>query len=421
MRYLRQRPRLLTVALLVLVPLIMLNPAAVASIRTLPSQDPFYTYSGSKPLSTIPPGTVLKHRSVQLAFGPGNSTPIRAEQLLYRTTGQLGQATVTVTTVLEPTPAPVLPRIVDYLSFYDGLGSQCDPSYTLAGGDAGDSTYQQEAEEEELLITWYLSQGDIVTIPDFEGTGLHWMAGRESGYGALDAIRATESYLRIGPATKVGLSGYSGGSVAADWASELARAYAPNLNMVGVAEGGIPANYFDHLAYINGTVEYSAAIPGELLGLSRAYGVDLTKYLSPYGREVVRQESNVCIASVFGKFPGLTIRDIMLPAYQDLTRVAPFSTMLGDQTMGTARTHPREPLLMAVGNLDGKGDGAMVAGDVKALARNYCLEGVPVDYQEYQGASHVQAAAYFEPQTGPFLQDRFAGAPFVSNCSYLGP
>src|SRR5438552_12909251 len=247
------------------------------------------------------------------------------------------------------------------------------------------------------------------------------MAGRESGYGALDAIRATESYLRIGPATKVGLSGYSGGSVAADWASELARAYAPNLNMVGVAEGGIPANYFDHLAYINGTVEYSAAIPGELLGLSRAYGVDLTKYLSPYGREVVRQESNVCIASVFGKFPGLTIRDIMLPAYQDLTRVAPFSTMLGDQTMGTARTHPREPLLMAVGNLDGKGDGAMVAGDVKALARNYCLEGVPVDYQEYQGASHVQAAAYFEPQTGPFLQDRFAGAPFVSNCSYLGP
>src|SRR2546423_4962438 len=46
-----------------------------------------------------------------------------------------------------------------------------------------------------LLILWYLSQGDIVTVPDFEGTHLDWMAGRESGYGALDAIRATESYL----------------------------------------------------------------------------------------------------------------------------------------------------------------------------------------------------------------------------------
>ncbi|MHB8671376.1 MAG: lipase family protein [Acidimicrobiales bacterium] len=407
-------------ACLLLAPLLALTPTAAASQPVLPSQDPFYTYSGPRPLGTILPGTVLKRRSVQLAFGAGNSTPIRAEQLLYRTTGQMGQPTVTVTTVLQPTPVPVVPRIVGYLSFYDGLGSQCDPSYTLAGGDPGDSTYAQEAEEEELLITWYLSQGDIVTIPDFEGTHLDWMTGHESGYGALDAVRATEAYLRIRPTTRVGLAGYSGGSVAADWASELAPAYAPKLNIVGVAEGGIPANYFDHFAYIDGTAEYSAAIPGELLGLSRAYGVDLAHYLSPYGLKVVQAESDVCIASVFGKYQ-LTIRDIMLPPYQDLAHAEPFSTMLSDQTMGTATTHPREPLLMGVGNVDGKGDGAMSAVDVKALARRYCSEGVPVDYQEYPGASHVEAAALFEPQTGPFLQDRFAGAPFVNNCSTLGP
>jgi len=61
----------------------------------------------------------------------------------------------------------------------------------------------------------------------------------------------------------------------------------------------------------------------------------------------------------------------------------------------------------------------MSAVDVKALARRYCNEGVPVDYQEYLGASHEEAAAFFEPQTGPFLQDRFAGAPFVNNCATL--
>lgn len=415
-----RRTRLAAVALLLLPALVALAPTAGASSRPLPSQDPFYTYSGPTPLRRIPPGTVLKQRSVQLSFGPGNGTSVRAEQLLYRTTDQRGHAAVTVTTVLQPTPAPVLPRVVGYLSFYDGLGSQCDPSYTLAGGDTGDSTYQQEADEEELLISWYVSQGDIVTVPDFEGTGLHWMAGRESGYASLDAIRATESYLRIAPTTKVGLSGYSGGSVAADWASELGPAYAPNVNIVGVAEGGIPANYVDHLAYMNGTAEYSAAIPGELLGLSRAYGVDLMKYLSPYGRQVVEREANACMASMFGKFPGLTIADIMLPAYRDLAHVEPFATMLRDQTMGTAATRPTEPLLVAIGNADGKGDGAMVASDVKALARKYCGEGVPVEYQEYRGASHIEAAAYFEPETGPFLQDRLAGAPFLSNCSSLG-
>lgn len=406
-------------ALVLLAALCAVVPARAATRRALPSQDPFYSYSGSRPLNAIAPGTVLRQRSVQVALGPGNATPVGAEQLLYRTTGQRGQPTVTVTTVLTPATTPPLPRIVNYLSFYDGLGSECDPSYTLAGGDAGDSTYQQEADEEQLLIGWYLSQGDIVTVPDFEGTHLAWMTGRESGYGALDGVRATESYLRVGPATEVGLAGYSGGAVAADWASELAPAYAPRLNLVGVAEGGIPANYVDHFAYINGSAEYSAAIPGELLGLSRGYGVDLSHYLSPYGRHVVEQESRTCIASDFGRYV-LTIRSIMRPAYADLFRAEPFASMLRDQTMGTARTHPREPLLMGVGNVDGKGDGAMVAGDVKALARHYCREGVPVDYQEYSGASHVEAGAFFDPQTGPFLQARFAGAPFVGNCSSLG-
>ena len=394
-------------------------PTAKASSPTLPSQDPFYTYSGPKALKRFRPGTVLKHRTVQLAFGAGNSTPINAQQLLYRTTGQLGQPTVTVTTVLVPTSPPPVPNIVGYMSFYDGLGSRCDPSYTLAGGDPGESAYAQEADEEELLISWYLSQGDIVTVPDFEGTKLAWMTGRESGYGALDGIRATESYLGLEPGTaKVGMSGYSGGSVATDWASELAPAYAPELNIVGVAEGGVPANYFDHFAYINGTSQYSAAIPGELLGLSRAYGIDLTPYLTPLGRQIVQAESDTCMASDFGKYT-VTIDQLLLPPYRDLAHAEPFSTMLGDQTMGAARTHPREPLFIGMGNADGTGDGAMSAVDAKALARKYCSEGVPVLYQEYPGLPHEAAAGAFEPQTGPFLQARFAGALPADNCATL--
>ena len=398
-------------------------PAASASAPLPPGQDPFYTYAGSAPLASIPPGTVLDHRAVELSLGT-TTVPVQAEQLLYRTTSQLGEPIVTVTTVLTPAPVavPVPPRIVEYLSFYDGLGAQCDPSYTLAGGDPG-AANQQEADEEELLVSWYLSQGDIVTVPDFEGEGLHWMAGRESGYGALDAVRATESFLDVAPATGVGLSGYSGGAVASDWASELAPAYAPELNLVGVAEGGIPVNDAHLFAYVDGTVTYSAAIPGILIGLSRAYGWDLAKvdtYLSSYGQMVAQQEDQVCIGSVFGNYPGLTIKAIMKPPYQDLLHVPVFTAMLGDQTMGTASTHPAEPLFMAVGNADGTGDGAMVAADVESLARHYCHEGVPVEFQEYQGASHEDAGALFEPQTGPFLQARLAGAPYLSNCASLG-
>jgi hypothetical protein len=414
----RRARRAITAALLAL-PLVVASPAADAGPPTKPSEDPFYTYSGSAPLSSISPGTVLNHRKIQLSFGAGNSTPVNGEQLLYRTTGQLGEPTVTVTTVLVPPTAPIVSTIVGYLSFYDGLGSQCDPSYTLAGGDPGDAPIEQQAQEEALLISWYLAHGNVVTVPDFEGTGLHWMAGRESGYGTLDAIRATESFLGTGADTRVALSGYSGGSVAANWANELAPSYSSEVNLVGVAEAGIPANYFNHFAYIDGTAEYSAAIPGELIGLTRAYGIDLTRYVTPFGLDVVRQESDACIASMFGKFPGLTISDIMLPEYRDLDQTEPFASMLREQTMGSSATRPAAPVFMAIGNADGTGDGAMVAADVKALARQYCEQGLPVLYQEYQGADHLSGAALFEPQTGPYLQALLSGLPPADNCALL--
>ena len=108
---------------------------------------------------------------------------------------------------------------------------------------------------------------------------------------------------------------------------------------------------------------------------------------------------------------------MLKPQYRDFFNVPVFRRILDAQRMGTARTHPAEPLLMGAGNSDGKGDGVMSAADVESLAHHYCQEGVPVDLQEYQGASHEAAGAFFEPQTGAFFAARFAGAPFVNDCS----
>src|SRR5947208_16794669 len=60
-------------------------PHASASGPLPPDRDPFYRYSGGAPLTDVTPGTVLKSRSVQVALGT-TTTPLSAEQLLYRTT-----------------------------------------------------------------------------------------------------------------------------------------------------------------------------------------------------------------------------------------------------------------------------------------------------------------------------------------------
>src|SRR5438874_10261791 len=109
----------------------------------LPSKDPFYRYN--HPLAHIAPGTVLKKRRVKIAEH-GNQTKVQATQILYRTTDELGRPSLAVTTVIRPQVPAGPTRIVSYQTAYDALGSQCDPSYTLRGGNSGDST--AEAEEQ---------------------------------------------------------------------------------------------------------------------------------------------------------------------------------------------------------------------------------------------------------------------------------
>ncbi len=85
----------------------LLAPAARAALA--PEQDPFYTYDGARPLTTIAPGAILKARVVHYHV-IGLPLPIRVVQLLYRSTGQLGQPTINVTSVLRPRFTRASPR-----------------------------------------------------------------------------------------------------------------------------------------------------------------------------------------------------------------------------------------------------------------------------------------------------------------------
>ena len=387
---------------------------ASAAAPILPAHDPFYAYSGSRPLSAIAPGTVLKTRTVDVSL-LGNTTPVTAHQLLFRTSGELGQPTVTVTTVIRPATAAVQPKIVSYQSFYDALGGQCDPSFTLAGGDPG-SANQQNADAEEGLITQFLAAGYVVNVPDFEGEDLEWAAGQESGWDTLDSIKAAEADLAVPASTEVGLFGYSGGSIGSEWASELAPTYAPTLNLVGVAAGGIPVDFAHNLTYINGSASWADVMPAVFLSLTKAFNIDLGKYLSPYGRNLVAKAQGQCINSLPAT-PGLTYQKLLKPQYQDIFAVPEIAEMINHLIMGSTPGHPAGPLLMGVGNADGTGDGVMIAADVEALAHEYCSQGVGIEFVAFDKLPHTEAAVPFDALAIAFLEQRFAGVPFVGNCA----
>jgi hypothetical protein len=384
-----------------------------AASPTLPTLDPFYSYTG--PLSGVAPGTVLRKRTVTVAEG-GNSTPIAATQVLYRTADQQGQPSVTVATVLRPATQPVVTRLVSYQTAYDALGSECDPSYTLQGGNSSYST----AQDEEQLILGYVSAGDTVVVPDYEGERLDWAAGQESGYDTLDGIRAAENLLGLSEkSTPVGMVGYSGGSIATDFASELAPSYAPNLHIVGVAEGGVPADFLHNLSYINGSPSWSGVIPAVFVSLARAFHLDFAQYLNAYGLQVTNQVKDECINNFIGAYPGLTYQKLVKPQYQDIYSVAPVVKISDELIMSRTGT-PRGPMFMGVGDADGTGDGVMVTKDDEALAHTYCQRGVSVEFNVYKGDDHTSAAIPFEAGALQFLTKRLNGQSVSNGCGSIG-
>lgn len=386
-------------------------PATAQAEPPPPYEDPFYSYD--QPLTGTPPGTVLRTRPAQFAF-PELSTPITSTQVLYRTTTQQNTPTAAVTTVLRPlVPGPT--RLLSYHMAYDALGSQCNPSYTLTG-----RTDSPGALMEQGVIAGYLAAGYTVVVPDYEGLELEWTVGRQSGYAALDGIRAAAQILELPPSTPVAMSGYSGGSVATEWAAEIAPHYAPELALIGAAAGGLPVHLAHNLPYVSGSADWAGVIPAMVVSFRRTYGLDTAAFLSEHGAQLTAAVEDLCLGQFAKRYPGLTDAEMVRAPYRSLLDVPTAAAAVNDNIMGTAGT-PAVPLLLAVGQSDPIGDSVMVARDIEALAHQYCTRGVPVTYARYQHHDHIAAFARFQAEAAQFLADRFAGTPPTTNCASIGP
>ena len=192
------------------------------------------------PAAHADPGVLLEAQPTTVFVGPFPA-PVKAWHLLYRSTSATGAPDAVSGTLLVP-PAPWLrggPRpLITYAVGTHGLGDQCAPSNLLAHG----------IENESALLAQALSQGWAVVVTDYEGLGTPgthtYAVGQSEGRAVLDAARAASRVTGAGlsPSGPIGVFGYSQGGQAAAWAAELQGTYAPELNVVGVAAGGVPAD-----------------------------------------------------------------------------------------------------------------------------------------------------------------------------------
>ncbi|NED68226.1 lipase, partial [Streptomyces sp. SID10244] len=97
--------------------------------------------------------------------------------------------------------------------------------------------------------------------------------------------------------------------------------YAPELAIVGAAAGGVPVNLAHNLPYISGSKDWAGVMPALVVAYQRAYGLDLSSFLSPYGLRLVNTVSDECIIDFAGDYPGLTDAQMVRSPYRGFLQV----------------------------------------------------------------------------------------------------
>lgn len=384
-----------------------------------PSKDPFYTWP--KGLSQARPGTVLRVRSA-----PGNITTVVANSsaaynILYRTTDSNYKPSWAVTTVLVPTHDSISQKtstnsLLSYQVPYDSVNIDASPSYGVYSALAQAVLGIPPITEDFAAM---LGNGWYVNFPDYEGPLASFTLGIQAGHATIDSIRAVLSsgILSSGLDTKYALWGYSGGSLASEWAAELQEQYAPEFSFAGVALGGLVPNLTSVRDSITGT-PYAGLIPSAYRGLvsqdsdAEAYLVPRLHPSGPYNASGFLAVSNYDVIQAFGAYANQKIYDYFIGGKADLEAPILQNIMNRNGYMGYHGV-PKGPVFAYKAIYDEFTD---FATETDALVERWCGVGVNVRYERNTVGGHIAEITNGRLRALEWLKTVFEGTVKKNGC-----
>ncbi|MFD6161828.1 lipase family protein [Nocardia sp. NPDC060256] len=316
--------------------------------RMLPVPDPANDawYRPPADLDSLANGQIIRTRDVG-TWVLGIPMPLTTRQILFRTTDSRDRPAATTTTVLIPgIPWTGSPRpILSYQEAIDGNSALCNPSYTLRAG----------VFKEITLLAGFLAQGFAVVVTDFDGfDGTQFLTFGE-GKMVLDGIRAAKNEPGLGLAdSAAGLYGYSGGGSGTARAAEMHRSYAPDVLVLGSAQGGVPGDmvsiarqnitHDQGIANFSGPSNFTMWLALSNLAATYPEVFDPTEFLTEQGQAVLSNVEGRCIytAAMTGAYR--PVADYLKPG-KGLDDPGIQRILVG-QSLGQPQNLPDMPVLM---------------------------------------------------------------------------
>lgn len=204
----------------------------------LPGGDEWYAAPAG--FEDAAPGAILNFRPAPRPLSTNNTAGVNVQamfQIQYRSQNSAGVPIANVLTAIIPHNQR-FDALSTHIYFSDVPAPDCNPSLAMTWENKPADWVKQQLGP----IIAALDEGWVVAVPDDGGPQASFPSGPNMGYNTLDAMRAmlqSQSITGLQSDATITLNGYSGGGVSATWTAELHPSYAPELNISGIALGGL--------------------------------------------------------------------------------------------------------------------------------------------------------------------------------------
>ncbi|KAK5163477.1 uncharacterized protein LTR77_010659 [Saxophila tyrrhenica] len=387
------------------------STAAPTTTSTLlpPSKDPWYTAPDG--FEHAAPGDVLRFRKA-----PGNLTTTTfgnascVYNILYRTTNARYHPSWAVTTLFVPKETNGS-ALLSYQIPYNSVDVDSSPSFTLHGPVSSLGLIQSD-------IQTALSLGRYVSVPDFEGPTASFFAGVQEGHATIDNVRAVLNHgFGLKEDARYAMWGYSGGSVATEWAAELQVQYAPEMHFAGAAMGGVVSNVTSGLHAADGT-RWAGLVPGGLLGITdqypqaREYLLSQLKTEGPYNKTGFLATEKLSIADAFTLYFNQTVFNYFKNGKAVL--ISPLiQRAINDQGYMGYHGVPIMPMLM----YKAVADEITAIEDTDVMVDEYCKVGANIVYERNTIGGHLAEETNGDQRALEWLTQVLSGTYHHKGCT----
>jgi dipeptidyl aminopeptidase/acylaminoacyl peptidase len=368
---------------------------------TVSAQTSFY--EAPKSMLAGQPGTLVRQEIVDGA--PLGATAYR---VLYRSTGLKGEPIFVSGVVIVPRgdPPPGGRPIVAWAHPTSGVTPACAPSLAVF-------LFQQIQG-----LRSFIEHGYVIAATDYPGLGTNethpYLVGDSEARAVIDSVRVAATMPGVGGGKRFTVWGHSQGGQAALFTGLIAKTYAPELTLLGVAAAA-PAT--DLVTLMNDDIN---SVGGKnitamtLWSWHRVYNVSLDKILDSSAMPTVDRLAHECIE---GPFDLVERQRTERPLEQHFLKVEgpadiePWHSLLEKNSPGPLP--PDLPVFLAQGTTD-----QIIRPDVtESYMKKLCVAGSKVKMMILPNIGHGRAAEASTMHVVRWISDRFAGGAVPSDCS----